>query len=286
MPSSQAPFALLDLFARREDGAVAHERAAVQISGDAEIAARYRDLIELARPDWEEELSRLIGDLPARRLSLAAQAALSWARGFARTAGANVAEYLQEESRALVSKPEVEEFLANVDELRETADRVEARLAPRARLERGSRAEGRRDAAARRRPAARDPSRAGAPRTRRLRTRHASVSPVSLLVLSVALDVVSAQRRSTRGERLRLALEELGPIFVKFGQAVSTRRDLLPVDIADELAKLQDRVPPFDSKVAVATIEQAFGRPLQDIFATFEETRSRPPRSPRCMARP
>ena len=75
---------------------------------------------------------------------------------------------------------------------------------------------------------------------------------------------------ATRGERLRLALEELGPIFVKFGQAVSTRRDLLPVDIADELAKLQDRVPPFDSAVAVATIEQAFGRPLADIFATFE----------------
>ncbi len=75
---------------------------------------------------------------------------------------------------------------------------------------------------------------------------------------------------ATRGERLRLALEELGPIFVKFGQAVSTRRDLLPVDIADELAKLQDRVPPFASAVAVATIEQAFGRPLKDIFATFE----------------
>jgi len=131
-------FALLDLFARREDGAVAHER--VQIGGDAETAARYRDLLELARPDWEEELSRLIGDLPARRLSLAAQAALSWARGFARTARANVAEYLQEESRALVSKPEVEEFLANVDELRETADRVEARIAH---LER--RLEGRRE---------------------------------------------------------------------------------------------------------------------------------------------
>jgi ubiquinone biosynthesis protein len=75
---------------------------------------------------------------------------------------------------------------------------------------------------------------------------------------------------ATRGARLRLALEELGPVFVKFGQAVSTRRDLLPVDIADELAKLQDRVPPFDSKAAVAIIEQAFGRRLQDIFATFE----------------
>jgi ubiquinone biosynthesis protein len=75
---------------------------------------------------------------------------------------------------------------------------------------------------------------------------------------------------ATRGERLRLALEELGPIFVKFGQAVSTRRDLLPVDIADELAKLQDRVPPFDSEIAIRTIERAFGRPLEDIFASFD----------------
>jgi ubiquinone biosynthesis protein len=77
---------------------------------------------------------------------------------------------------------------------------------------------------------------------------------------------------ATRGERLRLALEELGPIFVKFGQAVSTRRDLLPVDIADELAKLQDRVPPFDSAIAIRTIERAFGRPLAQIFAVFDET--------------
>ena len=75
---------------------------------------------------------------------------------------------------------------------------------------------------------------------------------------------------TTRGERLRLALEELGPIFVKFGQALSTRRDLLPVDIADELTKLQDRVPPFDSARAVAAVEAAFGRPLADIFASFE----------------
>ena len=76
----------------------------------------------------------------------------------------------------------------------------------------------------------------------------------------------------TRGERLRLALEELGPIFVKFGQAVSTRRDLIPVDIADELAKLQDRVPPFGSDIAMAAIEQALGRPLTEIFSRFEAT--------------
>jgi ubiquinone biosynthesis protein len=76
----------------------------------------------------------------------------------------------------------------------------------------------------------------------------------------------------TRGERLRLALEELGPIFIKFGQALSTRRDLIPLDIADELAKLQDRVPPFASRVAVATIESALGVPLAEVFSSFDET--------------
>jgi len=72
-----------------------------------------------------------------------------------------------------------------------------------------------------------------------------------------------------RGQRLREALEHLGPIFVKFGQVLSTRRDLLPPDIADELALLQDRVPPFPSNQAVAIIERAFGRPLKEIFVDF-----------------
>ncbi|WP_310625523.1 ubiquinone biosynthesis regulatory protein kinase UbiB [Limnohabitans sp.] len=72
-----------------------------------------------------------------------------------------------------------------------------------------------------------------------------------------------------RGQRLREALEHLGPIFVKFGQVLSTRRDLLPPDIADELALLQDRVPPFPSDAAVAIIERAFGRPLSEVFVDF-----------------
>ena len=86
--------------------------------------------------------------------------------------------------------------------------------------------------------------------------------------------VVSVGRnlKAPRGERLRLALERLGPIFVKLGQVMSTRRDLLPTDIADQLARLQDRVPPFDSAIAIAIIEKAFGRPLAQIFATFEHT--------------
>ncbi|MEY2684844.1 MAG: hypothetical protein RJA09_1988 [Pseudomonadota bacterium] len=86
--------------------------------------------------------------------------------------------------------------------------------------------------------------------------------------------VVSLGRNLSRprGERLREALETLGPIFVKFGQVLSTRRDLLPVDIANELARLQDRVPPFPSAVAVATIEKSFGKPLDQVFARFDHT--------------
>lgn len=76
--------------------------------------------------------------------------------------------------------------------------------------------------------------------------------------------------QAPRAERLRLALETLGPIFVKFGQVLSTRRDLMPADIADELAKLQDRVPPFDSALALAEIEKAYGRPAHEVFAEFD----------------
>ena len=75
-----------------------------------------------------------------------------------------------------------------------------------------------------------------------------------------------------RGQRLREALEQLGPIFVKFGQVLSTRSDLMPPDVAEELAKLQDRVPPFDSQIAVNTIERNFRKPLDEIFVQFERT--------------
>jgi ubiquinone biosynthesis protein len=84
-----------------------------------------------------------------------------------------------------------------------------------------------------------------------------------------------APRRRDRstpiGERIRLALEELGPIFVKFGQAISTRRDLLPPDIADELARLQDAVPPFPAEQAKAIIEAAYGEPVSSVFERFDD---------------
>ncbi len=81
------------------------------------------------------------------------------------------------------------------------------------------------------------------------------------------------QRRKfneSRAVRLRLALESLGPIFVKFGQMLSTRRDLLPLDLADELAQLQDRVPPFPLEQVQARITQEFGCAPDDVFREFE----------------
>jgi len=73
-----------------------------------------------------------------------------------------------------------------------------------------------------------------------------------------------------RGVRLRKALEELGPVFIKFGQMLSTRRDLLPTDIADELAKLQDNVPPFPEQQSIAIIEKGLGKPIAELFASFD----------------
>ncbi len=84
--------------------------------------------------------------------------------------------------------------------------------------------------------------------------------------------LLAARRRkgASRGVRLREALQELGPVFVKFGQNISTRPDLLPDDIATELAGLQDDVPPFPAKLARARLERIYGRPAEEVFAEFE----------------
>jgi ubiquinone biosynthesis protein len=80
----------------------------------------------------------------------------------------------------------------------------------------------------------------------------------------------SRRDRGDRAVRVRRALEDLGPIFIKFGQTLSTRRDLLPPDFATELARLQDAVPPFSSKESVAIIEKALGRSVGEVFANFD----------------
>ena len=76
--------------------------------------------------------------------------------------------------------------------------------------------------------------------------------------------------RAPRGARIRCALEDLGPVFIKFGQMLSTRRDLLPDDIADEMEMLQDAVPPFPNETAKQIVEKAFGQTLEELFDSFE----------------
>jgi len=123
---SGSPPALMQMFKAAVPSA--QSRSSAQIRGDAEIANLYRELFAAARPDLEEELSRWVGDLPARHLSQLALSVRTWARRARRTAGENIAEYLQEEGRDLVNKTEMEEFLRGVDGIREGVDRVEARL--------------------------------------------------------------------------------------------------------------------------------------------------------------
>lgn len=95
--------------------------------------------------------------------------------------------------------------------------------------------------------------------------------PLRFVFLASPWTWFERRKGATRAERLRLALEELGPIFIKLGQALSTRRDLLPADIATELCKLQDRVPPFDGALAKRIVEEAFGRPVLDVFEEFSQ---------------
>jgi ubiquinone biosynthesis protein len=107
---------------------------------------------------------------------------------------------------------------------------------------------------------------------------HNLLAPISaifraLFIIWIALWYGLVQKifsSKPRASRLREAFEALGPIFIKFGQVLSTRRDMLAPDFADELAKLQDRVPPFSGEIAIATIEQALGKPLHDLYASFD----------------
>jgi ubiquinone biosynthesis accessory factor UbiJ len=124
-----SPAALWQMLNAGRGGARPATGGGVQIRGDAEIANLFRELLGAARPDLEEELSRHIGELPARGLARFARSVGSWAQRARRTAGENVAEYLQEEGRDLVNRTEAEEFLQGVDQVRESADRVDARLA-------------------------------------------------------------------------------------------------------------------------------------------------------------
>jgi ubiquinone biosynthesis protein UbiJ len=123
---SGTPIALLALAGPKAEGAL--RQGGVRIEGDAEVAQRFRDLLEQAQPDFEEELARVLGDVAARRFANVARGVLDWGRKAAGSFTGSVVEYLQEEGRDLPTRVEVDEFLDGVDRLRDDADRFEAKL--------------------------------------------------------------------------------------------------------------------------------------------------------------
>jgi ubiquinone biosynthesis protein UbiJ len=129
---SGTPIALLALAGPKAEGAL--RQGGVRIEGDAEVAQKFRDLLEQAQPDFEEELARILGDVAARRFANVARGVLDWGRKAAGSLTGSVVEYLQEEGRDLPTRVEVDEFLDGVDRLRDDTDRFEAKLS---RLEAG-----------------------------------------------------------------------------------------------------------------------------------------------------
>ena len=124
---SGTPLSLLSLIGT--DARVRLRSSPVTINGDAEIAEGFQELLRAARPELEEELSRHIGDVAAHQVGNVLRGLTGWGRNAAATFAANVGEYLQEEGRDLVTRTEMDEFLREVDEQRESADRLEARVA-------------------------------------------------------------------------------------------------------------------------------------------------------------
>lgn len=120
------PLALAGLIGR--DAAGRMRSGSVAITGDAEIAQTFHELLHAARPELEEELSRLIGDVSAHQVGNLTRAIAGWGEKSAATFLQNVSEYLQEESRDLITRTEADEFLAAVDGLRDAADRLAARI--------------------------------------------------------------------------------------------------------------------------------------------------------------
>jgi ubiquinone biosynthesis protein UbiJ len=123
---SGTPIALLALAGPRAERAL--RGGGVRIEGDAEVAQKFQELLRQAKPDVEEELARVIGDVAAHRVARFARGLLDWGRRTGGSFAGTVAEFLQEEGRDVPTRTEVEEFLAGVDGLRDDVERLEARL--------------------------------------------------------------------------------------------------------------------------------------------------------------
>ncbi len=123
---SGTPLAYLSMIRQPPEDAM--RSGSIRIEGDAEVAQAFRDLLQAAQPDFEEELSRVIGDVSAHQVGNMARGVIQFGKRVANTFAQNVSEYLQEESRDVVTRIEADEFNEAVDKLRDDAERTEARL--------------------------------------------------------------------------------------------------------------------------------------------------------------
>ena len=255
-----APLDLLKLMRSARAGGVRATHA--EVTGDLHVAEAFATLLKLARPDLEEELSHWVGDVAARELGLAAAGAVAWLERAGAALELNAAEFLQDEaarSAGIARGPSV------LCRRRAVAGRRRARR-------RASHAI--RETASRRMRRVRLILRMLAIQRTLVRYGLDEIVWRTHLFRPIAWIPKLLPRRAPTlpfGARLRLALEELGPIFVKFGQALSVRPDLLSSEVAEELAKLQDRVPPFASELAMEGLQRAFDRPLTELFSELEE---------------
>ena len=259
------------------------QSGAVTIGGDTELAQQFHELLVLLRPDPEEELSLLLGDVPAHQLG-----GLARARPRLRAPGrghrpAQCGRVPRPRTRAIWCR-------------RRRGRAVAARRRRAARGRRSPRGPPRQHPAPRERRRAseaagrvrlvRDPARAAAPRPGRLVRATHLYRPLRLSVLLVPGRVVRRGAPRARGERLRLALEELGPIFVKFGQAVSTRRDLLPDGHRRRAREAAGPGAALPRRAARARHRASLRRAAAPRCSPpSRRRRSRPPRSPRCTPR-
>ena len=233
----------------------------VNLSGDAATAQRFQKLLEFARPDLEEELSRFIGDVAAHRIAEIARGIGDWARDVRKTMGGNIREYLQEESREAYHPA-----MKSINSRRRCK-----------RPARRCRAHGCAGAAA------------GEQTLMANRRTIFRLIGIQRVLVKYGLDDLIKQTHLFRplrfvfmlfprrrdksaplGERIRLALEELGPIFIKFGQALSTRRDSCHPTSRTNWQNLQDEVPPFPADEAIAILDAAYGESVNDVFARFD----------------
>ena len=218
--------------------------------------------------DWEEQLSKYVGDAGARGLSVLARSFAGWVGELGETLSLNAHEYLNEEVGAVASSDELRGFAASVDEVtRRCRAAVRENLTPPGGLARVIRMLNRVQQAFR------------LLHINAVLVRHGLdevilgahvFRPIRFLLYLLPWNWVRTHREP-RAVRIRRALEELGPLFVKFGQILSTRRDLLSDDIADELSKLQDAVAPFPGVEAKAIVERAYQRSIGEVFSQFNQ---------------